>query len=98
MLAMKRGEVLRVVVASSLDLKGSVPSLPIEVEGPMPLDTAQVYSVMEPKYLHGKMPTLMDVARVDGLRGLYRGYGATLLSFGPFSALFFTLNHVSTQR
>ena len=25
----------------------------------------------------------------EGIRGIYRGYGATLLSFGPFSALYF---------
>ncbi|KAF0760132.1 hypothetical protein AaE_003613 [Aphanomyces astaci] len=29
------------------------------------------------------------IARTEGLRGLYRGYGATMWSFGPFSAFFF---------
>ncbi|ETV90556.1 hypothetical protein H310_14681 [Aphanomyces invadans] len=29
------------------------------------------------------------IARTEGVRGLYRGYGATLWSFGPFSAFFF---------
>mmetsp|Transcript_20639 Transcript_20639/g.34722 ORF Transcript_20639/g.34722 Transcript_20639/m.34722 type:complete len:228 (+) Transcript_20639:597-1280(+) len=30
------------------------------------------------------------IARVEGIRGIYRGYGATIMSFGPFSALYFT--------
>lgn len=29
--------------------------------------------------------------RQEGLRGLYKGYGATVMSFGPYSALYFTL-------
>lgn len=29
------------------------------------------------------------IIRTEGVRGLYRGYGATLASFGPFSALYF---------
>lgn len=31
------------------------------------------------------------ILREEGFGGIYRGYGATLLSFGPFSALYFTL-------
>lgn len=27
----------------------------------------------------------------EGIRGIYRGYGATIASFGPFSALYFML-------
>jgi hypothetical protein len=27
--------------------------------------------------------------RTEGARGLYRAYGATVMSFGPFSALYF---------
>ena len=27
--------------------------------------------------------------RTEGIRGLYRAYGATVMSFGPFSALYF---------
>lgn len=27
--------------------------------------------------------------RHEGIRGLYRAYGATVMSFGPFSALYF---------
>jgi hypothetical protein len=33
--------------------------------------------------------SLRSVVRAEGLRGLYRGYGATLASFGPFSAFYF---------
>jgi len=30
-----------------------------------------------------------QVVRTEGVRGLYRAYGATVMSFGPFSALYF---------
>lgn len=32
---------------------------------------------------------LVQISRNEGLAGIYRGYGATLASFGPFSALYF---------
>lgn len=32
---------------------------------------------------------LKQIAKNEGLAGVYRGYGATLASFGPFSALYF---------
>jgi hypothetical protein len=33
--------------------------------------------------------TFSSIVREEGIRGLYRGYGATLASFGPFSAFYF---------
>jgi len=30
-----------------------------------------------------------EILKVEGIRGLYRAYGATVMSFGPFSALYF---------
>lgn len=35
---------------------------------------------------------LRSIIKSEGVVGLYRGYGATLLSFGPFSALFFMMH------
>jgi hypothetical protein len=32
---------------------------------------------------------LKQIRQTEGLKGLYRGYAATLASFGPFSALYF---------
>ena len=32
---------------------------------------------------------IRGIVKEDGMRGLYRGYGATLASFGPFSAFYF---------
>jgi hypothetical protein len=32
---------------------------------------------------------IRQVLRSEGLRGLYRAYGATVMSFGPFSAFYF---------
>jgi len=33
--------------------------------------------------------SLTSIVRSEGLMGIYKGYGATLLSFGPYSALYF---------
>ena len=35
--------------------------------------------------------SLTKILATEGLRGLYKGYGASLLSFGPFSALYFPI-------
>ena len=32
---------------------------------------------------------MRQIKKTEGIRGLYRAYGATVLSFGPFSALYF---------
>ena len=32
---------------------------------------------------------MKQIVKVEGVRGLYRAYGATVMSFGPFSALYF---------
>jgi len=37
----------------------------------------------------GMTPSITNIIRRDGIRGLYKGYGATLASFGPFSAFYF---------
>lgn len=35
------------------------------------------------------LDAIRQVLRTEGIRGLYRAYGATVMSFGPFSALYF---------
>jgi hypothetical protein len=35
------------------------------------------------------LDALVTIGKNEGLRGIYKGYGATLLSFGPFSAFYF---------
>lgn len=37
----------------------------------------------------GSWDALRQITKTEGMRGIYRGYGATLASFGPFSALYF---------
>jgi hypothetical protein len=34
---------------------------------------------------------MRHIVRTEGLHGLYRGYGATLTTFGPFSGLYFVI-------
>lgn len=36
----------------------------------------------------GNLHAIATIARNEGLRGVYRGYGATVASFGPFSAIY----------
>ncbi|CEG39187.1 mitochondrial carrier [Plasmopara halstedii] len=40
-------------------------------------------------YYRNTLDAVRTIARTERLAGLYKGYGATLLSFGPFSALYF---------
>jgi len=37
----------------------------------------------------GSLDALTKIAKTEGLSGIYKGYAATLASFGPFSALYF---------
>mgnify|MGYP001131846061 CR=1 FL=1 len=37
----------------------------------------------------GDIDALKQVTKTEGIRGLYRAYGATVMSFGPFSGLYF---------
>lgn len=38
---------------------------------------------------NGSLDAIRQIARTEGMGGIYKGYGATLASFGPFSALYF---------
>lgn len=40
-------------------------------------------------YYRNTVDAVQTIARTERLGGLYKGYVATLLSFGPFSALYF---------
>jgi len=35
------------------------------------------------------MDAIYTIRKTEGITGLYRAYGATVASFGPFSALYF---------
>lgn len=47
-----------------------------------PMPPAQLY--------RGNLDAIATIARTEGIKGIYRGYGATLASFGPFSAIYFS--------
>lgn len=40
---------------------------------------------------NGSLDALIQICKNEGLKGIYKGYGATLLTYGPFSALYFFL-------
>lgn len=39
----------------------------------------------------GSADAFATIMREEGVRGLYKGYVATIYSFGPFSAIYFAL-------
>ena len=53
-----------------------------------PISDKAKASGMLPNY-RNSLDALQQISRHEGLSGIYRGYGATLASFGPFSALYF---------
>lgn len=40
-------------------------------------------------HYNGSWDALRSIIRQEGLRGIYKGYWATLFSYGPFSAVYF---------
>jgi len=40
-------------------------------------------------HFNGSLDAFRTIVRTEGMVGIYKGYGATLASFGPFSALYF---------
>ena len=50
----------------------------------------KVNASLSPGYQYsGSWDALRQITKTEGVRGIYKGYGATLASFGPFSALYF---------
>jgi hypothetical protein len=49
----------------------------------------QVQSKGGALYYQSSWDALVSISKTEGLSGIYKGYGATLASFGPFSALYF---------
>lgn len=41
-------------------------------------------------YYSSSIDALITIMKREGWRGIYKGYGATISSFGPYSALYFT--------
>ncbi len=51
----------------------------------------QVQSLGQPYQYKGSIDGFRTILNQEGLRGLYKGYFATLASYGPFSALYFSI-------
>ena len=49
----------------------------------------QVQSDLKSVDYKGDVDAIRQTLKVEGFRGLYRAYGATVMSFGPFSAFYF---------
>ncbi len=49
----------------------------------------QVQSTLRTYKYEGDIDAIRVIARTEGIRGLYKAYPATVLSFGPYSALNF---------
>lgn len=59
----------------------------------LPIDVVkermQVQSKLKCYNYSGSINAIFNIMRDEGLKGLYRGFGATLGFFGPYSALYF---------
>lgn len=51
----------------------------------------QVQSNRADNHYKGSIDALKTILKEEGTRGLYKGYFATLSSYGPFSALYFLI-------
>ena len=49
----------------------------------------QVQSTLKAYEYKSDFDAIKQISRTEGVRGLYKAYAATVLSFGPFSALYF---------
>lgn len=61
----------------------------VTAAGSIPSCSSSSATMTSPFYKNS-YDAVCTIARDEGIRGIYRGYAATLLSFGPFSALYFT--------
>ncbi len=59
----------------------------------MPVDVIkerrQVQSELKLYEYKSDSDAIRQVIKTEGMRGIYRAYGATVMSFGPFSAFYF---------
>mmetsp|Transcript_6333 Transcript_6333/g.9204 ORF Transcript_6333/g.9204 Transcript_6333/m.9204 type:complete len:340 (+) Transcript_6333:83-1102(+) len=55
-------------------------------------------SAPSPVAYRGSWDALKTIVRTEGIAGIYKGYGATLVSFGPFSALYFLFYEALKER
>lgn len=54
-----------------------------------PGDAAAAATATSNNNYRNSWDAMKQISKTEGLSGVYRGYGATLASFGPFSALYF---------
>ena len=71
------------VVKERMQVQRREKSLTSNTNGSRPNNNPQLYQYK------GSWDALQQIIRTEGMKGIYRGYGATLASFGPFSALYF---------
>jgi Mitochondrial carrier protein len=57
----------------------------LQVYQPSSSSTKSHHSVV----YNGGLDALLKISKAEGIRGLYKGYVATVLSFGPFSSIYF---------
>jgi len=72
------------VIKERMQVQGARPS----AAASLPVDAAAAGGV---GYYRNTLDAVRQITAREGLRGVYRGYWATVASFGPFSALYFAL-------
>lgn len=64
----------------------------------MQVQGAAAASSSSPSYYRSTAHAVRSIMRGEGLRGIYKGYWATVGSFGPFSALYFAFYEAIKAR
>ena len=73
----------------------------MQVQSNVPMSVASSAPSAPPLHYRSTLHAIASIARTEGVRGIYRGYGATLASFGPYSAFYLSiyeqLKHLSAS-
>lgn len=68
-----------------------LPSCSIFVPVDVVKERLQVQSNRPESAYSGSIDAFKTIIKQEGMRGLYKGYNATIFSYGPFSAVYFLL-------
>lgn len=64
----------------------------MQVQGIMPtVSNAAAKAIPKTEYYVSAIDAIKKISKQEGIYGFYKGYGASIISFGPFSAIYFAI-------
>ena len=80
------------IVKERMQVQSNIPTVQTSPTPPTSLPpSTPPASTPHPLHYRSTLHAISSIARTEGLRGIYRGYGATLASFGPYSAFYLSI-------